>query len=76
MTALLALDLGTATGWALRTPDGAITSDTQSFRPGRFEGGGMRFPRFLGLLLEVQATVGPIGGHEPWEIGGTNERDH
>ncbi len=25
-TTILALDLGTTTGWALRTPDGAITS--------------------------------------------------
>ena len=31
--AVLALDLGTATGWALRARDGAITSGTVSFRP-------------------------------------------
>ena len=33
---MLALDLGTTTGWALRAPDGLITSGTTSFRPGRF----------------------------------------
>ena len=41
--AMLALDLGTATGWALHGLDGLITSGTASFRPGRFDGGGMRF---------------------------------
>ena len=31
---ILALDLGTTTGWALRGYDGLITSGTASFRPG------------------------------------------
>ena len=39
---ILALDLGTTTGWALRSHDGLTTSGTVSFRPGRFDGGGMR----------------------------------
>ena len=39
---LLALDLGTTTGWALHGLDGLITSGTVSLRPGRFDGGGMR----------------------------------
>jgi cytochrome c553 len=30
---VLALDLGTATGWALRTADGQLVSGTQSFSP-------------------------------------------
>lgn len=59
--ALLALDLGTATGWALRAPDGSIVSGTQHFRPGRFEGGGMRYLRMRGWLAELQAGAGPIG---------------
>ena len=37
---LLALDLGTTTGWALHGADGLITSGTASFRNGRFDGGG------------------------------------
>ena len=43
---LLALDLGTTTGWALCSRDGPINSGTVSLRPGRFEGGGMRYLRF------------------------------
>ena len=54
---ILALDLGTTTGWALRTPDGAITSGSQSFRPQRFEGGGMRFLRFKRWLTDIQACA-------------------
>ena len=54
---LLALDLGTTTGWALRTPDARIVSGTMSFRPGRFEGGGMRYLRFRRWLTELKATT-------------------
>ena len=43
---VLALDLGTTTGRALRAPDGLITSGTVSFRPSRYDGGGMRYLRF------------------------------
>jgi Holliday junction resolvasome RuvABC endonuclease subunit len=57
---ILALDLGTTTGWALRAPDGAITSGTQSFRPQRFEGGGMRFLRFKRWLTELKAHADGI----------------
>ncbi len=57
---ILALDLGTTTGWALRTSDGAITSGTQSFRPQRFEGGGMRFLRFKRWLTELKAHADGI----------------
>ena len=39
---VLAIDLGTTVGWALRMGDSTILSGTQTFRPGRFEGGGMR----------------------------------
>jgi hypothetical protein len=41
----LALDLGTTTGFCLGT-SGHRISGTVSFKPGRFEGGGMRFVRF------------------------------
>ncbi len=57
----LALDLGTTTGWALRTAnDRRIVSGTQSFKPQRFEGGGMRFLRFVRWLDEVQALSGGL----------------
>ena len=57
---LLALDLGTTTGWALRTPDRRIVSGTHSFKPQRFEGGGMRFLRFVRWLDELQALSGGL----------------
>ncbi len=50
---LLALDLGTTTGWALRLGDRTILSGIQTFRPGRFEGGGMRYLRFTDWLVET-----------------------
>jgi hypothetical protein len=40
-SAILALDLGQKTGWAVRNADRAIASGTVEFKPGRFEGGGM-----------------------------------
>ena len=57
---ILALDLGTTTGWAIRGFDGLITSGTASFRPGRFDGGGMRYLRFTNWLSEIDRLSGPI----------------
>ena len=57
---ILALDLGTTTGWALRGHDGLITSGTTSFKPGRFDGGGMRYLRFTNWLTELDRLSGPI----------------
>ena len=46
---ILALDLGTSMGWALRL--GPEThSGTVSFRPSRYDGGGMRYVRFRSWL--------------------------
>jgi Holliday junction resolvasome RuvABC endonuclease subunit len=45
------------TGWALVSPDKSITSGSESFRPGRFEGGGMRFLRFKRWLTEIKNSV-------------------
>jgi hypothetical protein len=56
----LALDLGTTTGWALHGIDGLITSGTASFRPGRFDGGGMRYLRFTNWLTEIDRLSGPV----------------
>ena len=53
---ILALDLGTTTGWALRDQAGSITHGFVSFKPQRFEGGGMRFLRFKRWLTEIKAT--------------------
>ena len=56
--ALLALDLGQKTGWAVRNADGAIASGTAEFKPGRFQSVGMIFLRFRGWLEEVDETAG------------------
>jgi len=53
MKSVLSLDLGTTTGWALRSRDGSIVSGSQSFKPQRFEGGGMRYLRFIRWLSEI-----------------------
>ncbi len=58
--AILALDLGTTTGWAMRSHEGLITSGTVSFRPRRFDGGGMRYLRFTNWLTELDQLAGPI----------------
>lgn len=51
---VLALDLGTTTGWAIGARlDGFHTSGTVSFRPQRFEGGGMRYVRFRRWLDDM-----------------------
>lgn len=57
---LLALDLGTTTGWALHARDGSITSGSASFKPQRFEGGGMRFLRFKRWLTEIKQSADGI----------------
>lgn len=58
--AILALDLGTTTGWALRNLRGLILSGTADFRPHRFEGGGMRYLRFERWLDETLRLAGDI----------------
>jgi hypothetical protein len=58
---ILALDLGTTTGWALRSADGFITSGTLSLKPSRYDGGGMRYVRFRVWLDQLARDAGPIG---------------
>ena len=58
---ILALDLGTTTGWALRSSDGLITSGTLSLKPSRYDGGGMRYVRFRAWLDQLARDAGPIG---------------
>ena len=49
---LLALDLGTKTGWATQSNAG-ITSGMQDFKNDRFSGGGMRFLKFEKWLMSL-----------------------
>ena len=58
--AILALDLGTTTGCAMRCPDGVVISGAASFRPSRYDGGGMRYLRFRGWLDELRRYAGGI----------------
>lgn len=59
---ILALDLGTTTGWAIRSASDPITHGFITFRPQRFEGGGMRYLRFKRWLSEL--SVSAIEIHE------------
>jgi Holliday junction resolvasome RuvABC endonuclease subunit len=56
--ALLALDLGTKTGWALDNA-GAIVSGTANFTPRRYDSAAMRFLRFTRWLDEIH-ELNPI----------------
>lgn len=59
-TIILALDLGTQTGWALSSGDRDIISGSESFKPSRFEGGGMRYLRFKRWLTELKSHTDGI----------------
>jgi Holliday junction resolvasome RuvABC endonuclease subunit len=59
-TTVLALDLGTTTGWALRPRDGNTAHGFVSFKTQRFEGGGMRYLRFKRWLTEMKSLAGDI----------------
>jgi len=58
---ILAIDLGTTTGWALRSRQGPIAHGFVTFKPHRFEGGGMRYLRFRRWLTELKASIGEPG---------------
>jgi len=58
--AVLALDLGTTTGWAFRSPDGHISTGTVSLKHTRYDGGGMRYLRFRRWLEQLDLDAGPI----------------
>lgn len=63
--AILALDLGTKTGWAVRS-NGAIASGTQNFTPTRYQSTAMRFVRFRTFLTELHKAdpIAHIGFEE------------
>ena len=75
MITILALDLGTTTGWAMRLADGVVVSGTMEFRSGRYEGGGMRFLRFrswLDHLLDGAKAIDLIHFEEVRRHAGTD----
>jgi len=57
MESILALDLGTTTGFAIGS-SGHLVSGTWGLKPGRFDGGGMRFVKFKARLDELHAASG------------------
>ena len=57
---ILALDLGSTTGWAVRNGRCRILHGTAEFRPTRFEGGGMRYLRFGKWLEQTLEVTGGI----------------
>jgi Holliday junction resolvasome RuvABC endonuclease subunit len=59
-TCVLALDLGTTTGWALRPRVGNTAHGFVSFKTQRFEGGGMRYLRFKRWLTEMKTLASDI----------------
>ena len=68
----LALDLGTTTGYAIAGADGAIASGTVSFRPSRYDGGGIRYLRFRGWLDGIANDAGVIHFEEVRRHAGTD----
>lgn len=54
---LLALDLGTMTGFGIGSVDHMV-SGFWNLKPGRFDGGGMRFVKFRARLDELRTTYG------------------
>ena len=57
---VLAIDLGTTTGWAMRQRDQQIAHGFVILKPQRFEGGGMRYLRFKRWLSELKALATDI----------------
>jgi hypothetical protein len=61
LATVIALDLGTTTGFALRVAENSVVSGTVSFRPSRYDGGGMRYLRFRAWLESIAEDTGSVG---------------
>lgn len=57
---ILAIDLGTTTGWALGTRDGSVKGGSESFAPSKCGGYGQRWLAFRQFLSETGKAVGEI----------------
>ena len=62
VASILALDLGSTTGWAVRNSRCRIVHGTAEFRSSRFEGGGMRYLRFGQWLADMLTLNAPKTG--------------
>ena len=57
---LLAIDIGTTTGWARCSRDGKIASGSEKFAPKRMEAAGQRWLKFRAFLAEQRQQAGEI----------------
>jgi hypothetical protein len=57
---ILAIDIGTQTGWARAGRDGIVHSGSQSFAPRRMEAAGQRWLKFRAFLNEQRVAGGEI----------------
>jgi hypothetical protein len=55
---ILALDLGTTTGWARCSRDGTVHSGSEKFAPRRLEAAGQRWLKFRSFLADQRAAAG------------------
>ncbi len=59
MKKILALDLGTQTGFALNISEEKIIGGSISFKPAKYDGAGMRYLKFSKWLDEIQNKYQP-----------------
>lgn len=57
---ILAIDIGTTTGWALCTRDGTIKGGSASFAAKRLEGPGQRWLKFRQFLSDTGRAAGEV----------------
>lgn len=57
---ILAIDIGTTTGWALGTRDGSVKGGSESFSPKKCGGYGQRWLAFRQWLTETARSAGEI----------------
>lgn len=57
---ILAIDLGTTTGWALGVRDGSIQGGSASFAPRKSEGPGQRWLKFRQFLIDRRVAAGDV----------------
>ncbi len=55
---ILAIDIGTTTGWARTDRNGAVHSSSEKFQPGRMEKPGHRWLKFRAFLNEQRVQAG------------------
>ena len=68
MSTILALDLRTATDWALLTTQGQIVSGTHSFNPDSSEAGGSCFAPLRGCAIDIQLGADTTGAMNSEEL--------